>query len=68
MKPSSIRWPRSRTSAPMMANCAGPSANELNTVTERIESLLQLENKIVGTAVEKLPPLTSGKFRLTCRA
>src|ERR1017187_3202156 len=45
-----------------------PTAEELKSVTEQIESLLQLENKIAVSAVEKLPPLTSGKFRLTCRA
>ena len=45
-----------------------PSAEELESVTEQIENLLQLENRIVVSAVEKLPPLTSGKFRLTCRA
>ena len=45
-----------------------PSAEELKSVTEQIENLLQLENKIAVSAVEKLPPLTSGKFRLTCRA
>jgi len=37
-------------------------------LTRQIENLLQLENKIFVSAVEKLPPLTSGKFRLTCRA
>jgi len=45
-----------------------PGAEELNRVTRQIENLLQLENKITFSAVEKLPPLTSGKFRLTCRA
>ncbi len=45
-----------------------PGAGELKMVAERIESLLQLENKITVNAVEKLPPLTSGKFRLICRA
>jgi phenylacetate-CoA ligase len=45
-----------------------PGAEELNRVTARLENLLQLENKIAVSAVEKLPPLTSGKFRLTCRA
>jgi phenylacetate-CoA ligase len=45
-----------------------PGAEELNRVTARLENLLQLENKITVAAVEKLPPLTSGKFRLTCRA
>ena len=45
-----------------------PTADELNGVTEQIQNLLQLENEIAVKAVEKLPPLTSGKFRLTCRA
>ena len=44
------------------------SAEELESVTEKIENLLQLENAIAVMLVEKLPPLTSGKFRLTCRA
>jgi len=44
------------------------SVEELKNVTAQIESLLQLKNKIAVSAVEKLPPLTSGKFRLTCRA
>jgi phenylacetate-CoA ligase len=45
-----------------------PGAEEMKRVTEQIESLLQLENPIPVKAVEKLPPLTSGKFRLTGRA
>ena len=45
-----------------------PSAKELNQVTAQIEDLLQLKNKIAISVVQKLPPLTSGKFRLTCRA
>jgi phenylacetate-CoA ligase len=45
-----------------------PGEETLKCVTEKIESLLQLENKIAVAAVEKLPPLTSGKFRLTQRA
>jgi phenylacetate-CoA ligase len=44
-----------------------PGAQELKCLTGRMENLLQLENKISVAAVEKLPPLTSGKFRLTCR-
>jgi phenylacetate-CoA ligase len=44
------------------------SVEELKSVKENIENLLQLKNEIVASAVEKLPPLTSGKFRLTCRA
>jgi phenylacetate-CoA ligase len=45
-----------------------PGVEELKWVTAKIANLLQLENKIVVGAVEKLPPLTSGKFRLTCCA
>jgi len=45
-----------------------PGAGELKGVTGQLENLLRLENKIVVSTVEKLPPLTSGKFRLTCRA
>jgi phenylacetate-CoA ligase len=45
-----------------------PGAEEMKRVTEQIENLLQLENPIPVKVVEKLPPLTSGKFRLTCRA
>jgi phenylacetate-CoA ligase len=51
-----------------IADREAPDAEELNRVTARLENLLQLENKIAVSAVEKLPPLTSGKFRLTCRA
>ena len=45
-----------------------PGAGELRTVTRQIENVLELENKIHCTAVNKLPPLPSGKFRLTHRA
>ena len=45
-----------------------PAAETLARVTGRIGALLQLSNKIMVSAVDKLPPLTSGKFRLTCRA
>ena len=45
-----------------------PGVEELINVTAQIECLLQLKNKISVSLVEKLPPLTSGKFRLTCRA
>ena len=44
-----------------------PSVEELKSLTQQIEDLLQLEKAIRVSAVEKLPPLTSGKFRLTCR-
>ena len=42
-----------------------PSAGELKLVTSRLEELLQLPHRIVPELVEKLPPLASGKFRLT---
>ena len=45
-----------------------PSAEEWRSVAQQLEDLLQLENTISVRAVEKLPPLPSGKFRLTCRA
>jgi hypothetical protein len=51
-----------------IAEREAPDAEGLKCLTERIESLLQLENKITVSVVEKLPPLTSGKFRLTFRA
>jgi phenylacetate-CoA ligase len=44
-----------------------PTANELKSVTTKIENLLQLENSISTEVVKMLPPLTSGKFRLTQR-
>jgi phenylacetate-CoA ligase len=43
----------------------GPWAVELNDVTARIENLLQLANRISTEEVKILPPLPSGKFRLT---
>ncbi|HEY5298316.1 MAG TPA: hypothetical protein VIK59_10365 [Verrucomicrobiae bacterium] len=45
-----------------------PTADELNFATQKIENLLQLKNSISTEAVKMLPPLTSGKFRLTFRA
>ena len=42
-----------------------PGAEELKRVTEQFENLLQLENRIATEAVKILPPLPSGKFRLT---
>jgi phenylacetate-CoA ligase len=44
-----------------------PSAVELKAVTGPMEDLLQLKNKITVTTVDKLPPLPSGKYRLTSR-
>jgi phenylacetate-CoA ligase len=45
-----------------------PSAETLNHVTAQLRDLLRLENVITTGPVKMLPPLTSGKFRLTCRA
>ncbi|MGH7977300.1 MAG: hypothetical protein ACREC8_11650, partial [Limisphaerales bacterium] len=45
-----------------------PDAEELKRVTTRIENLLQLQNRISVESVKMLPPLTSGKFRLTSQA
>jgi phenylacetate-CoA ligase len=45
-----------------------PGAEKMRRVTERIEDLLQLENRITTEAVNIVPPLPSGKFRLTCCA
>jgi phenylacetate-CoA ligase len=44
-----------------------PGAEELNRVTAQLENLLQLENRIATESVKILPPLPSGKFRLTHR-
>ncbi|HZI32386.1 MAG TPA: hypothetical protein VFF11_08585, partial [Candidatus Binatia bacterium] len=51
-----------------IADREAPSAGDLRCVTGKIENLLQLQNGISVTAVDKLPPLPSGKFRLTHRA
>ncbi len=40
---------------------------DLNHLTARLANLLGLKNEIHAVAVDKLPPQTSGKFRLTCR-
>lgn len=45
-----------------------PAPEKLRVATAQIEGLLRLKKQVAVTAVEKLPPLTSGKFRLTCRA
>jgi phenylacetate-CoA ligase len=45
-----------------------PTAETLNCVTARLRNLLQLERPITTELVKMLPPLPSGKFRLTCRA
>jgi len=43
-------------------------AMALPRLTARLVNLLGHQNEIRAVAVEKLPPQTSGKFRLTCRA
>jgi phenylacetate-CoA ligase len=43
-------------------------AGDLNRLTARLAKLLGLKQEIRVAAVEKLPPQTSGKFRLTSRA
>jgi phenylacetate-CoA ligase len=45
-----------------------PTADTLHHVTARLEDLLQLERPVTTEPVKMLPPLPSGKFRLTCRA
>ncbi|HUC86157.1 MAG TPA: hypothetical protein VL970_13255, partial [Candidatus Acidoferrales bacterium] len=45
-----------------------PSSQTLAAVTGRLRELLQLEQAVTTEPVQLLPPLTSGKFRLTCRA
>ena len=42
-----------------------PSAEDLALLTSHLGELLQLPHRIVPELVEKLPPLASGKFRLT---
>jgi phenylacetate-CoA ligase len=43
----------------------GPGEEGLKNVTGRIENSLQLSNRIITEEVKMLPPLPSGKFRLT---
>ena len=45
-----------------------PTEKALNDLTARLGDVLQLSTNIPVEAVNKLPPLTSGKFRLTSRA
>jgi phenylacetate-CoA ligase len=45
-----------------------PAAEALKCATAQIKELLQLQNQVSVAAVDKLPPLPSGKFRLICRA
>jgi phenylacetate-CoA ligase len=51
-----------------IADGNGPDAVELNEVAARIGNLLQLSKPVLVGEVKLLPPLPSGKFRLTCRA
>jgi phenylacetate-CoA ligase len=44
-----------------------PTAERLDCLTAELNDLLQSKNRITTEAVKLLPPLTSGKFRLTCR-
>jgi phenylacetate-CoA ligase len=45
-----------------------PTAETLRAATARLRDLLQLETPVTTEEVNLLPPLTSGKFRLTGRA
>ena len=51
-----------------IADGNGPGGAELNNVIARIQDLLQPPNRIHSESVKMLPPLPSGKFRLTFRA
>jgi phenylacetate-CoA ligase len=44
-----------------------PGAEQLKSATAQIENLLGLQNRITTESVKMLPPLPSGKFRLTHR-
>ena len=44
-----------------------PSAQELNELAARLQGLLRVSDTIPVETVSKLPPLPSGKFRLTSR-
>lgn len=44
-----------------------PTAERLDCLTAELNDLLQSKNRITTEAVKLLPPLTSGKFRLTLR-
>lgn len=45
-----------------------PTVEMLKEVTQSLQDLLQAEPAITAESVKMLPPLTSGKFRLTCQA
>lgn len=45
-----------------------PTGEMLNDVAVRLQDLLGMEGVVNVEEVKMLPPLTSGKFRLTCRA
>ena len=51
-----------------IADGNGPDAVELKEVAARIGNLLQLSKPVLAGKVKLLPPLPSGKFRLTSRA
>lgn len=42
-----------------------PGAEDLERLADRLQQLLQLSHLLIAELVEKLPPLASGKFRLT---
>jgi phenylacetate-CoA ligase len=44
-----------------------PTAERLDCLTAELKDLLRLENPVTTEAVKLLPPLPSGKFRLTLR-
>jgi len=48
-------------------DATGPTEETLNTVTARLETLLQTRRAIQAEAMTTLVPAASGKFRLTCR-
>jgi phenylacetate-coenzyme A ligase PaaK-like adenylate-forming protein len=44
-----------------------PTAGTLNDLTKQLKELLQSKSRITTESVKMLPPLPSGKFRLTSR-
>jgi phenylacetate-CoA ligase len=44
-----------------------PPMQVLKDLTEKLQELLEFSNPLTSEVVKMLPPLTSGKFRLTCR-
>jgi hypothetical protein len=45
-----------------------PTGETLHRVTEQLQDLLKVPGVITTESVKMLPPLPSGKFRLTLRA